>query len=114
LHVHDRRRAQDQGAARLLVDGRGEDREAGGEMTTPLDTKPILDGGFRFFASKGLRSAVELGVFTELAKGPRTRDELGSALKIHPRGSIDLFHAPLPPRLLAGDGGGTGPRPRHN
>jgi O-methyltransferase domain/Dimerisation domain len=60
-------------------------------VTAALDPKPILDVGFGFWSSKVLLSAVELGVFTELAKGPRTRDELGAAVKIHPRGAMDLF-----------------------
>ena len=62
-------------------------------MTEPMDPKPILDVGFGFWSSKVLLSAVELGVFTELAKGGRTRDELGAALGLHPRGSMDLFDA---------------------
>jgi hypothetical protein len=62
-------------------------------MTEPLDPKPILDVGFGFWPSKVLLSAVSLGVFTELAKGGRTRDELGAALGLHPRGSMDLFDA---------------------
>jgi hypothetical protein len=60
-------------------------------MNSPLDPKPILDTGFGFWSSKVLLSAVELGVFTELAKGGRTRDDLGAALGLHPRGSMDLF-----------------------
>ena len=59
----------------------------------PLDPTPILEAGFGFWASKTVLSAVELGVFTELAKGGRTRDALGAALGIHPRGSMDLFDA---------------------
>ena len=62
-------------------------------MTAPLDPKTILDVGFGFWSSKVLLSAVELGVFTELARGGRTRDELGAALGLHPRGSMDLFDA---------------------
>ena len=76
-------------------------------MTTPLDPKPILDVGFGFWASKVLLSAVDLGVFTELAKKPRTRDELGDALKLHPRGSMDLFDALVSLGFLERDGAGA-------
>ena len=75
-------------------------------MSAPLDPKPILDAGFGFWSSKVLLSAVELGVFTELAKAPRTRDELGAALKIHPRGAMDLFDALVALGFLARDGNG--------
>jgi O-methyltransferase domain/Dimerisation domain len=76
-------------------------------MTTPLDPKPILDVGFGFWSSKVLLSAVDLGVFTELAKKPRTRDELGDALKLHPRGSMDLFDALVSLGFLERDGAGA-------
>jgi hypothetical protein len=75
-------------------------------MTTPLDPKPILDVGFGFWSSKVLLSAVELGVFSELAKAPRTRDELGAVLGIHPRGAIDLFDALVALGFLEREGRG--------
>jgi hypothetical protein len=75
-------------------------------MAEPLDPKPILDIGFGFWPSKVLLSAVALGVFTELAREPRTRDELGDALKIHPRGSMDLFDTLVALGLLERDGSG--------
>ncbi len=76
-------------------------------MTAPLDPKPILDLGFGFWSSKVLLSAVELGVFTELAVKPRTRDGLGAALGIHPRGSMDLFDALVALGFLERDGNGA-------
>ena len=76
-------------------------------MTTPLDPKPILDVGFGFWSSKVLLSAVDLGVFSELAKAPRTRDELGAALSMHPRGSMDLFDALVALGFLERDGTGA-------
>jgi hypothetical protein len=75
-------------------------------MTTPLDPKPILDVGFGFWSSKALLSAVDLGVFTELAVKPRTRDQLGAALGMHPRGSMDLFDALVALGFLERDGNG--------
>ena len=49
--------------------------------------------GMAFWPSKTLLSAIELGVFTELAKRPMTLDELTSALSLHPRGARDFFDA---------------------
>jgi hypothetical protein len=51
----------------------------------------ILQLGLGFWASKTLLSALELGLFTELAKGPRTRDSLRTALGLHERAAADFF-----------------------
>jgi hypothetical protein len=53
----------------------------------------ILDLSFAFFGSKALLSAVELGLFTELAHGPREFDALRHRLGLHPRGAADFFDA---------------------
>jgi hypothetical protein len=82
-------------------------------VTEPLDPKPILDVGFGFWSSKALLSAVELGVFSELANGPRTRDELGAALALHPRGSMDLFDTLVALGFLERDGNGERARYRN-
>jgi len=74
--------------------------------SAPLDPAPILETGFGFWSSKVLLSAVELGVFTELAVAPRTREALGAALKIHPRGSLDLFDALVALGFLEREGRG--------
>jgi len=78
-----------------------------------LDPGPILELGFGFMASKTLLSAVQLGVFTELAKAPRTRDDLGAAVGIHPRGAIDLFDALVSLDLLEKEGDGEKARYRN-
>ena len=44
-----------------------------------------------FFGSKALLSAVELGVFTELAAQPDTADGVGERLGLHPRGHRDFL-----------------------
>src|SRR5262245_7069487 len=75
-------------------------------MSEPLDPALILGTGFGFWSAKVLLSSVELGVFTELAKGPRTRDELGAALGMHPRGSMDLFDALVALQFLEREGNG--------
>ena len=51
----------------------------------------ILQTGLAFWASKTLLSAVEMEVFTELAKGPETLDTLTGRLGLHPRSSHDFL-----------------------
>src|SRR5579862_3308227 len=53
----------------------------------------ILQTGTGFWASKALLSAVEMEVFTELAKGPETLESLTGRLGLHPRSSRDFFDA---------------------
>ncbi len=53
----------------------------------------IMHLGLGFWASKTLLSAVELGVFTELARGPRDAEALTERLHIHPRSARDFFDA---------------------
>ena len=53
----------------------------------------ILHLGFGFWGSKTLLSAVELGLFTELAKGPLDREALTKRLQLHPRSARDFFDA---------------------
>ncbi len=48
---------------------------------------------FGFWASKTLLSAVEIGLFTELANGHREADALIKRLKLHTRGARDFFDA---------------------
>ncbi len=51
----------------------------------------ILEVGMAFWASKTLLSAVEMGLFTELASGPRGYDELRGRMGLHQRGARDFF-----------------------
>jgi len=53
----------------------------------------ILQVGLGFWASKTLLSAVEMGVFTELAKRPEDAETLQGRLGIHPRSARDFFDA---------------------
>ena len=59
----------------------------------PLDPARILEVGLAFWSSKTLLSAVELGVFTELAKGPLSGEVLTQRIGIHVRGARDFFDA---------------------
>jgi len=49
--------------------------------------------GFAYWGSKTLLSAVELGLFTELAHGPLDAETLRQRLGLHPRSSRDFFDA---------------------
>ncbi len=68
-------------------------------MTTATSTTPeaapgpdhILQTGLAFWASKVLLSAVEMEVFTELAKGPEDLATLTARLGVHPRGAGDFL-----------------------
>ena len=53
----------------------------------------ILQLGLGFWGSKALLSAVEVGLFTELAKGPTSGERLARALELHPRSAHDFFDA---------------------
>ena len=53
----------------------------------------ILQTGLAFWASKTLLSAVEMEVFTELAKGPESLNALTGRLGLHPRSSRDFLDA---------------------
>ena len=53
----------------------------------------ILQVGLGFWACKTLLSAVEMEVFTELAKGPEVLGELTGRLGLHPRSARDFLDA---------------------
>src|SRR5262249_25467881 len=62
-------------------------------MTSPLTPDAIMQLGFGFWASKTLLSAVELGVFDALAKGPLPLESLRQKLCLHERAARDFFDA---------------------
>ncbi len=49
--------------------------------------------GMSFWGAKAVLSAVELGVFSALSKGPRTLGDLCEALGLHPRSAADFLDA---------------------
>lgn len=59
--------------------------------TTPPSPEHILQVGLGFWASKTLLSAVEMGIFTELAKQPETLEILRGRLGLHPRSARDFL-----------------------
>ncbi len=64
-------------------------------VSAPAQPSPehILQVGFGFWASKTLLSAIELGVFTELAMHPLPLSELQGRLGLHSRSARDFFDA---------------------
>jgi hypothetical protein len=53
----------------------------------------IMQTGLGFWGSKTLLSAVELGLFTLLADGPRDLESIRIALELHPRSTRDFLDA---------------------
>jgi cyclopropane fatty-acyl-phospholipid synthase-like methyltransferase len=62
-------------------------------MAGHVSPEQILGLGLGFWGSKTLLSAIELGVFTELARAPADADGLTKQLGLHPRGARDFFDA---------------------
>jgi hypothetical protein len=60
-------------------------------MPQPPTPEAILQTGLAFWPAKTLLSAIELGVFTELAKGPETLTGLTARLGLHQRSARDFF-----------------------
>lgn len=65
----------------------------------------IMQLGMGFWASKTALSAIELGVFTELAAGPSDLQALQTRLKLHPRSARDFFDALVALKLLEREDG---------
>lgn len=63
------------------------------QTQTAPDTRRIMQTGTAYWASKALFSAVELGVFTELGRGPAPFEPLRDRLGLHPRSARDLLDA---------------------
>src|SRR6476646_4138323 len=61
--------------------------------TRALSPAKIMQLGVGFWGSKALLSAIELGLFTALARGPRDAETLRLQLGLHPRSARDFFDA---------------------
>ena len=66
----------------------------------------ILQTGMAFWSSKALLSAVELGLFTALADGPLSAEQLRDRLGLHPRAVPDFPDALLALGFLEREGVG--------
>lgn len=62
-------------------------------MSHEISPERILQVGLGYMASKTLLTAVELDVFTRLAKGPCGGGDLAGSLGLHPRGAADFLDA---------------------
>jgi hypothetical protein len=76
-------------------------------MSTPVTPSNIMQLGLGFWGSKTLLSAVELGLFTELARGPMTAEAIGERLDLHARSLRDFLDALVSLRLLERDAEGV-------
>jgi hypothetical protein len=72
-------------------------------MTHPLPER-ILQSGFGLWSARALLSAIELGVFTELARGPRTRAQLQRRLRLDAQAAGDFLDALVSLKLLEREG----------
>lgn len=68
---------------------------------------PILDTGLALWRSKALLAALDLGLFTALADGPLSAEQLRRRLGLHPRAMPDLADALLAMGLLERSGQGA-------
>jgi hypothetical protein len=64
----------------------------------------ILQTGLAFWASKTLLSAVEMGLFTELARGPERFEALSGRLGLHARAARDFLDTLVALGFLGRDG----------
>lgn len=76
-------------------------------MKAPLTPARILETATAFWPAKVLLSAIELGLFTELAKKPLTNAELAHALGIRVDRSADFFDVLVAMGFLERDGDGA-------
>jgi SAM-dependent methyltransferase len=84
-----------------------EKQRAAVEHAAEVTPDAIMQLGFGFWGSKTLLSAVEQGVFSELAvAGPLDGDALRGALGLHPRSATDFFDALVALGMLERDGDG--------
>jgi hypothetical protein len=74
-------------------------------MSTSPTPERILQTGLAFWPAKTLLSAIELGVFTDLATGPKHGDALAGRLGLHPRSWRDFFDTLVALGFLRRDGG---------
>jgi hypothetical protein len=73
-------------------------------MAADPTPEKILQTGLAFWPAKTLLSAIELGVFTELAKDPEPFDRLSSRLGLHPRSARDFLDTLVALGFLVRDG----------
>src|SRR5689334_7334500 len=65
--------------------------QADQKMSQQVTPEKILETAAAFAPAKALLTAVELGIFTELAQDPLELQALTERLGLHPRGAQDYF-----------------------
>ncbi|MHB1329531.1 MAG: methyltransferase [Gemmatimonadales bacterium] len=60
-------------------------------MNEQLNPERILQTGLAFWPAKTLLSAIEIGLFTELARGPEPYETLRGRMGLHPRAARDFL-----------------------
>lgn len=73
-------------------------------MPNPPSPEKILQTGLAFWPSKTLLSAIEMGLFTELARGPEEYESLRSRMGLHPRSARDFLDTLVALGFLAREG----------
>lgn len=73
-------------------------------MTEPLNPEKILQTGMAFWPAKTLLSAIEIGLFSELAHGPENYEALAGRLGLHHRSARDFLDALVALGFLTRDG----------
>ncbi len=74
-------------------------------MSNQVSPEKFFNIGLGFWGSKVLLSAVELGLFTLLAKGPLSAEAVRERLKLHPRAIRDFLDALVSLGFLQREGG---------
>lgn len=80
-------------------------------MTDPLNPEAILQTGMAFWPAKTLLSAIEIGLFSELAHGPEGYEALAGRLGLHHRSARDFLDALVALGFLVRDGDRYGNTP---
>jgi hypothetical protein len=75
-------------------------------MPNELTPENIMQLGLGFWGSKTLLTAIELGLFTELAKGPLDARTVQERLNLHPRSVRDFLDALVALKMLERDASG--------
>jgi SAM-dependent methyltransferase len=73
-------------------------------VVSEVSPDKLMQLGLGFWGSKVLLSAVELGLFSELAKGPLSGEEITRRLRLHNRSSRDFLDALVALGMLRRDG----------
>lgn len=80
-------------------------------MTDQLNPEQILQTGMAFWPAKTLLSAIEIGLFSELAHGPEGYEALAGRLGLHQRSARDFLDALVALGFLIRDGDRYGNTP---